>query len=121
MDAKELRIGNWYEGSKGIQSQVTPDIYMNWEVNGCWAKPIPLTEERLQEFGWEPCGSYVNAVTWHLDVLEAFSILKYYNGKMWLVDIEMNEIIELKYVHQLQNLYFALTNEELKIKQLCNT
>lgn len=68
-------------------------------------KPIPLTEEWLLKFGFDSLGTY------------GFGIGKFHVvnrlGK-WCFPIN-HELVYLKHVHQLQNLYFALAGEELQI------
>jgi len=126
MKAKELRLGNLiyvkYDGinpqtkirkvSLATISEVTRD------GNDISYKPIPLTEEWLVKFGFY--GKYKSVNTqWSLG---GFSIQQESN-----VDEEHNTIpteqrfhynwdFVVEYVHSLQNLYFALTGEELAIK-----
>lgn len=74
--------------------------------------PIPLTEEWLLKFGFEK--------DWTGYALEdknslSFSVTK--NGAYLACWLDRSLGITIKYVHQLQNLYFALTGEELTIKQ----
>jgi len=110
MDSKELRIGNLINDN-GLVESVVVEHLINDEyydgLKGC--KPIPLTEECLIKFGfskingkhieaWELIGS---PFTWSKDCLNIG------NGM---------SITNIKHVHQLQNLYFALTGEELTIK-----
>ncbi len=76
-------------------------------------EPIPLTEEWLLKFGFEK--------TWY-GVEDALIELQK-TEKGYILSINCNEYTEGKefyYVHQLQNLYFALTGEELTIKELVN-
>ena len=76
-------------------------------------KPIPLSEERLLEiFGLKREDTEINDFTFphcdyiiiHKQVDDLFAV--YINGKTVLI----------KYIHQLQNLYFDLIGEELIIK-----
>jgi hypothetical protein len=76
-------------------------------------EPIPLTEEWLVKFGFNFSG-YNN---------EDKALYKI-DDEVWIVknivtkQFYLNEYqLEIKHVHQLQNLYFALTNEELTIKK----
>ena len=102
MKANELRIGNFYDNN-GFVSVVSPNtIEEVWNAERSWVKPIPLTEEWLLKFGFEN-GNYFtlnNVIIYKHDKYR----YKYNYGQIWV-----------KYVHQLQNLYFALTNEELII------
>ena len=107
-------------------------------------RPIPLSEERLLKFGFEvkPISKWngndadyrpENVSTEQRDfVLDSF-ILRYeiftfnnvseittYCGinSSWYPKVYFDSVplYRLKYIHQLQNLYFALTGEELTIK-----
>jgi len=111
MKATELRIGNYYATDGGLDlpqntSIVESNVFMNWEVNGCWAKPIPLTEEWLVKFGFENNSMNLDEEGFlHLDISFIGGVNVYIN------DMEYSHI---NHVHQLQNLYFALTGEEIK-------
>jgi len=118
MKASELRIGNFVTtiDDKIICTSVkgfygfpvnTGIINHNNSVNDFeYLKPIPLTEEWLLKFGFEQKNGikcWVNE-----DVEICFETLANY----YRLYPRTNKI---KYVHQLQNLYFALTGEELTI------
>ncbi len=128
MDVKELRIGNWVElvvedGDEMVDSfepvirvdAIDYDVfypdkkeyYIN--ANECMVKPIPLTEEWLVKFG-------LAVDKWFID--ESFKITKdeHYGWEIHTQNATHTKSIAfayIKYVHQLQNLYFALTGEEL--------
>jgi hypothetical protein len=72
-------------------------------------KPIELTEEWLLKFGFEkPAHTWICNI-FHLTEWDDFPL-------NWAVAMNKNGaivVLKLKYVHQLQNLYFALTGEEL--------
>jgi hypothetical protein len=72
-------------------------------------KPIPLTEEWLLNFGFES-----DEIEWWNGIL-SIGICK--EGLRYLPTEQINVRvgIVLQHVHQLQNLYFALTNEELTL------
>ena len=100
MKASELRIGNWFieQTYAQITAQQILDFY-DYPLDDFY-KPIPLTEEWLIKFGfekaYETCYQYKDFIL---------------NDKFIMMDIDIT--IQLKHVHQLQNLYFALTGEEL--------
>jgi len=74
-------------------------------------EPIPLTEEWEVKFGFEQTSEYsieLNISGYCLEVQFKWGNKTFYNGA---------EIKPLLYVHQLQNLYFSLTQTELEIKQ----
>ena len=113
MEARELRIGNLvYDLSNeliivhGIDdidvfNKNMGDIPLH-SIN-----PIPITEEWFDRFGYSICGFKHN----HL-VVRGHRIWRCEG--MWLCD--KNGVI-IKHVHQLQNLFFALTGKELELKQ----
>lgn len=120
MEAKELRIGNLINHF-GLDTifEVTPtEINCAVEMEGHFSmtfEGIPITEEWLLKFGFvhhhdTPHPNRVfrkNYVEGFFDLEEVISF--FYGGNFTSV--------ELKYVHQLQNLYFSLTGEELTIKK----
>lgn len=69
---------------------------------------IPLTEEWMVRFGFKKDGFYNSAERW----ICRYILLFKGNGHFILCDYPLTTI---KYVHQLQNLYFALTGSELTI------
>lgn len=78
---------------------------------------IPLTEEWLLKFGFDFSVDtwYLNGVAiWETECCDAKG-----NEEIGFF-YELREVgmmdMNIKYVHQLQNLYFALTGQELKIK-----
>ncbi len=110
MDAKELRVGNWVENDIGnmvlIDRETLPFVVTKWIK--CH-HPVNLTEDILLKCGfeWENHGLRLNDIC----------IRKEVGGFVVYTSNEsFNFKIELKNLHQLQNLYFALTGEELKIK-----
>lgn len=80
--------------------------------------PIPLTEEWLIKFGLNETKDQdlfrVNYVNYHKGSNTFSYCIDYYFSEEGYVE---NMFKEIKYVHELQNLYFALTNEELTIKE----
>ena len=123
MTANELRIGNWFIEKDEVK-QFDGDFY---HLLGC--TPIPLTTNWLEKFGFEK-----NKDKRWMRGKSRYAIFyfEYYatgeDNCMWRIeyhdtDYGRNEYKDcnqwgdvIKYVHQLQNLYFALTGEELTIK-----
>lgn len=103
MRSNEFRIGNFYDHS-GRVKKVTPIVIEAlFKSARLWCKPIPLTEEWLLKFGF---------IKRYKDCYEFGKLIL--NDKFVMMDIDIH--LELRYVHQLQNLYFTLTGEELTIK-----
>jgi hypothetical protein len=80
-------------------------------------EPIPLTRELLLKVGFDQCG--YEFLFWEHDKIKGFQLA----GINW-VDEDIPEyqflnyevgtkIFSIHYLHQLQNLYFVLTGEEL--------
>jgi hypothetical protein len=79
-----------------------------------YLEPIPLTEEWLLKFGFEKTMAWTFAIE-----LKGNNMLVYYLGeKGCSIGFKSYSEFDCKYAHQLQNLYFALTNEELTINKL---
>ena len=136
MKANELRIGNFVNLFLGIDDNganfrlLTIDGVMRemsgqfYLINHTWIEisnniePIPLTEEWLLKFGFQKRADGMS-VDWHIGINEI--------THDWLFDIKWIDGFEypfyrngrhvIKYVHQLQNLYFALTGEELTLNK----
>jgi hypothetical protein len=110
MKANELRIGNWVNNNEE-DYQITSATISQLERGDSTAMPIPLTEEWLLRLGFEKPAHSWNGKIFHLSQWDAYPL-------NWCVAMDKNGAVivhKLKYVHQLQNLYFALTNEELTI------
>jgi hypothetical protein len=75
-------------------------------------EPIPLTEEWLIKFGFtEEYRSKMHSTFY----TENLSYYFWYENKRQYASFKGTDIV-CQYVHQLQNLYFALTGEELTLK-----
>lgn len=112
MKANELRIGNWVSNGE-IEFQITSkDIYhLDVYVGRVIANPIPITPEWLQRFGFEKINHRIEGVIYKKEWLK---LTESCAGVDWRGGHIQRE--RCKYVHQLQNLYFALTGEELEYK-----
>ena len=106
MKANELRIGNWFIEYEEPQ-QFDGDFYHLSDI-----KPIPLTREWLLKFGFTQINNRFTLENFRFHIEKPCN----YHGFLFCE----NHIVitdKIKHVHQLQNLYFALTGEELTIKQ----
>ncbi|MFA5715574.1 MAG: hypothetical protein WC998_07530 [Candidatus Paceibacterota bacterium] len=120
MNAKELRIGNlviWNGDPEesGLICPIDGEDIDKMERSEFYSKehsPIPLTEEWLLKFGLNPANSgwySIDTRKFEFEILLRDGKYKVYVYNSYLCDIF--------YVHQLQNLYFALTSEELIMKE----
>ena len=110
MKATDLRFGNYID-------KYGKPIFVDWGIlrkleNGSVIyKPIPLTEEWL-----------IEKMKFHKQNNQIYSIglklfISWWNTNSIEIDINGEVlIINCKYVHELQNIYFALTGEELELK-----
>jgi hypothetical protein len=116
MKESELRIGNYVNLiAEGHEKE--PDTF-KWDLEDYefyydrmnFIKPIPLTEDWLLKVGfWKDIDSRtfkVNNCTLQLDN---------YQDEGFMAIIFGEDLKLIKYVHQLQNLYFCLTNKELEL------
>jgi hypothetical protein len=133
MKAQELRIGNWvlrkstgkphrvvglYKGDLGPQGSIFIDIpaeqRLMYRLHKDGVQPIPLTPEILEKCGfarhngkWKHINSpfylhaYIPIIPEQNSYCFAWNNYKSYS---------------FQYLHQLQNLYFCLTGEELEIE-----
>ena len=110
MKASELRIGN-YVYFHGDVEEINIDHFNIFNIIKDGALlPIPLTEEWLLRFGFEKNGNnQFILMEGSVDIL----FNKDLNG--WTCDGINFSINMTEHVHQLQNLYFALTGEELEL------
>jgi len=123
----ELRIGNsvFYEGEVWFIDSIHQDVcgVMKGERGAIILynrmSPIPLTPEILEKcgFGENPQHEHPAFDEYSLLSNNRFAIGDF-NGEYWVVDGIDQWLLEHKiyYLHQLQNLYFALTGEELKVQ-----
>ena len=139
--ANELRIGNFVSVNKGFEMLVhsifqDDTLYLDfipplvneadvWEVDAGDVSPIELTEEWLLKLGFECIADCIDQKT--------FALKNRKSNYYYAVILDHEEIVlerkdingfyiiiwderYFQYVHQLQNIYFALTGEELQLK-----
>jgi hypothetical protein len=112
MRPEELRIGIWINTPDKGDHQVQDGIEIHL-LEGNPPNPIPLTEEWLLKFGFEKQQDG-DLTIYPGKNCYAFSEQWIHNG---YPTSDSNALMKCKYVHQLQNLFFALTGEELTIKE----
>lgn len=131
INAKELRIGNWLvhdsldQGERYIRiveirendfraenDEVFPTRREHFEMEG-----IPLTPELLEECGFERIMEFASDTNWTYKMVTKTKIKLFYHcgNSSFMIGEPLASRTTVIYVHQLQNLYFALTGEELNI------
>ncbi|QIG62322.1 hypothetical protein [Tenacibaculum phage JQ] len=125
MKANELRVGNYVDVSYNIEriksiefDEVNEDYYVFFD-NLCFSeeiqilKPISLTQRLIFAAGFiiydeDDDNNTIYAKGFYYIKKKPFS-----NNFFFVI----NKIdIKIEYLHELQNLYFALTKEELNVK-----
>lgn len=109
---KELRVGNYIETVDGIEQMGFSDLeyYFERYYNDFQIKPILLTEEWLINFGFIKKDEGYGILT----SMKQAVLISFGNHNCVINGLSFNN--PTKYVHQLQNLFFALIGEELELK-----
>lgn len=141
MQSKDLRIGNYIQNinSKKIErvASINDLGHVKFRETESGMKVvvfanineyeyISINEEWLFNFGFEFKDLVMSQTKWLVKEQKnqwrkEFRIGKYTHSKHWSFTMECVSpptlsLIDLNYVHELQNLYFALTGEELELK-----
>jgi len=131
MKIEQLRIGNWvwddYSGEmivkeieKGNNEHDFVGLCKGWsnvigKYNVAMIQPIFITEEWLKKLGFTDVRKYNPNAGYEIKI-PGGCLRSYWNGRILICSHDDTIGFYCEYVHQLQNLYFALTQEELKIK-----
>ena len=124
MKAREVRLGNLVMDGKDIEQVNARMIDMLVKIEADF-EPIPLNEEWLIKFGFSQMTD-TSPANYRMHKSKMFFYIRYgtfttdggqtdligYNGLF----IANKFVRVIRYVHELQNLYFALTGEELTLK-----
>ena len=128
MKVNELRIGNWVKSDGGIPFQIELSDFSDWYYDynsheyGDHIHPVLLTEVWLKDFGFKK--DEIRPI--YKKSFDEYAIeitVNVFSGSLekdesWFVSIltgygSQPVTLTKQYVHQLQNLYFVLTGEEL--------
>jgi len=116
IQANELRVGNWVGDDSPacpVYRRINADLIKYVELNGEGSMfAVSITPEILEKAGFVKRGDEYSIHDLDIDLDFTFgpdglTPNPYYTGQ--------TVVINIKYVHQLQNLYFALTGYELNI------
>ena len=113
----ELRVGNLVHVGNGIYERVLEilcDSITTETKQGIFDfEGIPLTPEILEKAGFILRGFYYHFPNHDIFKLEQYKLKNSY----WLRhNTQSIDSVRINYLHQLQNLYFSLTGEELQIE-----
>lgn len=116
--ANELRIGNWIQLGKNFEQvyQIVFELGKGHSINHItykedWLDPIPLTPEILEVCGFER-NNELNEY-WEYEGLKLWPDDEGTPNSFYHINSEL--LVHIDHLHQLQNLYFALTGTELEI------
>jgi len=121
MEARELRIGNYVQTPLKIIQIIVSVSEGECEIDGSEfgksyfdvddLEPVSLTEEWLLKFGFDNKEFECNQHIYFFDSPVRFM-------RRQLNSSRHQFLANLEYVHDLQNLFYALTGQELEIKEL---
>lgn len=126
MKSTELRIGNFIYYSQSPESDQPYDVFKTnlndihslqlQESMDLRYAPIPLTEQWFEKFGGIKSEDYddcytISGMRWTYNF---FKNDNYGDDPYWTCE-QVIGITHIEYVHQLQNLFFALSGEELEL------
>jgi len=120
IDKTHLRLGNYVmdEDSVVMITELTSKHANHSQAFNCPyddLEPIPLTPEILEKCGFEKNEDGDDGYYYDLS---ANGILFIEGDKKGYCEVflDMIEEVRVRYLHQLQNLYFSLTGQELNVK-----
>ena len=114
INANELRLGNWIKN--GFNHPIKINSIISEGNTGGYAlktlSPIPLTAEILEKAGFEKTGRYAIGAGGYITYEKDRVVLLHPKSDPFVLAFHETQV---QSVHQLQNLYFALTGQELEI------
>lgn len=122
MQVRELRIGNYLKNDGVVVKIDARSIFDIWGGNLITRikkyEPILITESWLLKFGAVGCGGN----RFYLDIKDTLQLFWNIGDDYFICGFSSRSthvcyFNEIKYVHQLQNLYFALTQKELTLNE----
>lgn len=119
MQASELRIGNWVQNPKHYipgAYQLTGEKIKEIEEGDLDPDPFRLTEAGLEALGF----SHLHDGIKYNDLRLSFGFFRIRTLDGGYIQIEFDTPFgsrQLKYLHEVQNWFYALTGEELTIKE----
>lgn len=124
VNAQELMKNNWILDYKNLKRKVfgfSDDLFWEGGVDSSFtlaeANPIPLTPEILLTCGFEKKDRKPYQDHWRKKVVRNKAFVLYINiGGVFFASYHGGLRVKVEYLHQLQNLYYSLTHQELNYK-----
>lgn len=118
MKASELRIGNIAKPRKGKFKKMRIDdigLLVLWE-NSKYSKtppfrPVPITVEILVEFGFDKIET--EGIVFYEKIINGILFITGDKNGFLEVLVDLPEQIRIQYIHQLQNIVYTLTLNEI--------
>lgn len=121
MKATELRLGNWIKIDKGYAKVVNLQTseFREWDVGD----GMPITVEM-------PNGDYYNCTEKEVEGIQITfeqaseltrlmrSCLDFMTDRLHFYSVNVDGEFSVKYIHEVQNAYFAANKEELNLESL---
>jgi hypothetical protein len=108
MKEEELRIGNYVGDEDGwiFRLSTGKEIHDGWN-------PVPLNKHRFKQMGFEKAVRFDDYKQQNVWRNGSFSVSIWDNGD-WFYDY-FGGNIQVFYVHQVQNIYYAMTGRNLEL------
>lgn len=131
MKTTDFRVGNYYiptDGSESPRRAEPRDIFV-WGEGAIYGNPIPLTDEMLVELGFTKPLDFMKEIAgigsdyWELEVrvtrTRKITFCTKRSERLLFIEDTLGGSIGIakpEYVHQIQNLIYALTGIEVPLK-----
>jgi hypothetical protein len=124
MKATELRIGNYIQDKKDREITIIQVAHISEGLINYWMEsvyqPIKLTDQWLEKLGFYlNDGEDFNHNFYYIPIGGSKLHINPKEGVVWITRDKniFNNPALIEHVHQIQNLYFALTGKELELQE----
>ena len=124
-DARDLRLGNWFSlDGKPVMVSAIHEVKesMDFDVYYWYGLPIkplsvkhtkleglPINRERLEAIAFR----FSDGSEWSINLGDTFLYIVEMDGEDWAILLHGEPIRTIHYVHEIQDLYFALSGSHL--------
>lgn len=114
--ASDLRLGNWVDaGGMARALEIYPNSITTETAQNIWEFfPIPLTPEILEKCGFVKRGDWLYKEQF---IIGFITTDNHFQTEYKMAGVEGNwKLLDIPYLHQLQNLFYSLTGKELNFQ-----